>query len=110
MQPIVKELLEKLQPKAMAFNSCGGTGFFPGKGGGSHCVTPNAIRDTGTEAGAVGNPNWSTQNFSDGTQMFVPSESDTTLQLTDSWCGNAETPFVARRFLVKQRENLPGQT
>jgi len=59
MQPIVKALLEKLQPKAMAFNSCGGTGFFPGKAGGSHCVTPNAIRDTGTEAGAVGNPNWS---------------------------------------------------
>ena len=41
----------------------------------------------------------STQNFSDGTQMFVPSESDTTLQLTDSWCGNAETPFVARCVL-----------
>ena len=85
-RPLIKALLQKFQPNAMAFNSCGGTGFFPGKGGGStNCVTPNAIRDTGTEAGAVGNPNWSTQNFSDGREMFVPSESDTTLQLTDSW-------------------------
>ena len=27
----------------------------------------------------------STQTFPDGEEMFVPSESDTTLQLTDSW-------------------------
>eukprot|EP01043_Picozoa_sp_COSAG02_P023761 COSAG02_NODE_1277_length_13502_cov_14.551593_14_plen_554_part_00 len=86
IRPTIRSMLKKFQPSAMAFNSCGGTGFFPGKGGGSsNCVTPNAIRDTGTEAGAVGNPNWSTQNFSDGREIFVPSESDTTLQLTDSW-------------------------
>eukprot|EP01052_Picozoa_sp_SAG31_P022992 SAG31_NODE_1861_length_7044_cov_169.866379_1_plen_569_part_00 len=84
-RPMIKVLLQKFQPNAMAFNSCGGTGFFPGSGGASNCVTANAIRDTGTEAGAVANPNWSTQTFNDGRELFVPSESDTTLQLTDSW-------------------------
>ena len=86
VRPLIKSLLQRLQPNAMAFNSCGGTGFFPGGGNSSaSCVTRNAIRDTGTEAGAVGNPNWSTQTFPDGEEMFVPSESDTTLQLADSW-------------------------
>ena len=56
----------------------GGTGFYPGQGNGtSSCVTLNAIRDTGTEAGAVGNPNWSTQTFPNGDQLFAPTESVT---------------------------------
>ena len=85
MRPIVKFMIQKLQPKSMVFNSCGGTGFFPGGGDDTTSyVTPNAIRDTGTEAGAMGDPNWSTQNFSDG-EKFVSSESDTTLELTDAW-------------------------
>ena len=59
MRPAIRSLLQKLQPHAMVFNSCGGTGFFPGNDSGpAGCVTPNAIRDTRTEAGAVGNPNW----------------------------------------------------
>jgi len=70
MIPIVKSLLAAHQPNAMAFNGAG--------------VTPNTIRYPGTEAGAVGNPNWSTDTFN-GTTIFNPSESDTTLQLTDSW-------------------------
>ena len=49
----------------------------------SSCVTPNSIRGTGTEAGAVGNPNWSTFTWPDGSVQFLPSEADTTLQLTE---------------------------
>ena len=78
--PFIGKLLAAHQPQAMGFGACGGSIA-------RHtdtCVTRNAIRGTGTEAGAVGNPNWSFANAS-GALKFLPSESDTTLQLTDAW-------------------------
>ena len=83
MWPIVQSLLEKHQPRAMAFGGCGE--LMTHNMQRTSCVTENAIRGTGTEAGAVGDPNWSTFSWPDGTKQFIPSEADTTLQLTDSW-------------------------
>ena len=73
------------------------------------CVTPNAIRGSGTEAGAVSNPNWSSINWTNwtngpggdiGTQDFMPSEADTTLQLTDSWFYDPEVRIHARLVIT----------
>ena len=49
------------------------------------CITPNALRWIGTESGVAPDPTWST-GFTKGgdptSDMWCPSESDTTLQLS----------------------------
>ena len=51
-----------LQPHAMAFNSC---------------MQPTAHCPHTGSAHASANPNWSTQNFSNGDELFAPTESVT---------------------------------
>jgi hypothetical protein len=50
-------MLAKLQPTAMAFNGCVVKGGPQNK---STCITPNALRWIGTEAGVAPDPTWST--------------------------------------------------
>jgi alpha-L-fucosidase len=57
-RPKITAMLKKMQPHAVAFNGC------VVKGGAaqnkSTCITPNALRWIGTEAGVAPDPNWST--------------------------------------------------
>eukprot|EP01052_Picozoa_sp_SAG31_P002940 SAG31_NODE_107_length_24865_cov_17.973593_9_plen_344_part_00 len=79
-----------MQPNAMAFNGCVVKGGPQNK---STCITPNALRWIGTEAGVAPDPTWST-GFNKGgdpnSDMFCPGESDTTLQNGDQWFYNAK--------------------
>ena len=89
-RPGITALLKKLQPHAMAFNGCVVQGG--GKQSRSTCITPNALRWIGTEAGVAPDPNWSS-GFNKGgdpaSDMFCPGESDTTLQNGDQWFHDA---------------------
>jgi hypothetical protein len=79
-------MLKTLQPSSVAFNGC------VVQGGGAQsknsCISPNAVRWVGTEAGAAPTPNWGS-GFTGGgnpaSDTFCPSESDTTLQNGDQW-------------------------
>jgi alpha-L-fucosidase len=57
IQPFVKEQLATLQPSAAVFNGCVQQGAGNNK---SLCVSPNAVRWVGTEAGGAPDPDWST--------------------------------------------------
>lgn len=90
-RPTIAAMLKKMQPRAVAFNGC------VVKGGGaqnkSTCITPNALRWIGTEAGVAPDPNWSTGYNKGGdpnSDMFAPGESDTTLQNGDQWFYDAK--------------------
>ena len=85
-RPAITAMLKQLQPRSVAFNGCvvphGGV---QSKGS---CVTPNAVRWIGSEAGTAPTPNWGS-GFTNGgdpaSDTFCPSESDTTLQNGDQW-------------------------
>jgi alpha-L-fucosidase len=85
-RPAITAMLKQLQPGAVAFNGC----VVPHGGAQSKgsCVTPNAVRWIGSEAGTAPSPNWAS-GFTNGGDphagMFCPSESDTTLQNGDQW-------------------------
>ena len=90
-RPKITAMLKKMQPNAVAFNGC------VVKGGAaqnkSTCITPNALRWIGTEAGVAPDPNWSTGYNKGGdpnSDMFNPGESDTTLQNGDQWFYDAK--------------------
>ena len=90
-RPKIIAMLKKMQPNAVAFNGC------VVKGGAaqnkSTCITPNALRWIGTEAGVAPDPNWSTGYQKGGdpnSDMFNPGESDTTLQNGDQWFYDAK--------------------
>ena len=85
-QQAVTGMVKALQPRAVAFNGC----VIKGDGAQSKdtCVTPNAVRWIGSEAGAAPSPNWSSGFLTGGdpaSDTFCPSESDTTLQNGDNW-------------------------
>ena len=57
-------------------------------GSATSCLSPNVLRWIGTESGAAPNPTWSTGLAKGGdpdSDTWCPSESDTTLQLSDQW-------------------------
>lgn len=90
-RPAITAMLKKMQPTAAAFNGCvvqGGAAQNK-----STCITPNALRWIGTEAGVAPDPNWSS-GFNKGgdpaSDMFCPGESDTTLQNGDQWFYDAK--------------------
>ena len=85
-QQAVTGMVKALQPRAVAFNGC----VIKGDGAQSKdtCVTPNAVRWIGSEAGAAPSPNWGSGFLTGGdpaSDTFCPSESDTTLQNGDNW-------------------------
>ena len=88
LEPKIKSMLAKMQPHAAAFNGCVVKGGDQSK---DTCITANSLRWIGTEAGVAPDPNWSS-GFNKGgdpaSDMFCPSESDTTLQNGDAWFYN----------------------
>ena len=91
MEGFVSSTLAKTQPNAMAFNACinqGSKNNTP-----ANCITKNAIRWIGTEAGTAPDPNWSTGYSKGGdpdANIYQPGECDTTLQNGDQWFYNAK--------------------
>ena len=94
LRPKLRQMLADMQPNASVFNACVNHN---GPENGSTCVTPNALRWIGTEAGSAPVPTWSTglegggsiSNHNKG--VFCPGEADTTLQNADQWFYNNKT-------------------
>jgi alpha-L-fucosidase len=86
VRPELRKMLARLQPTATAFNGCVNKNGAESK---STCITPNALRWIGTEAGAAPDPTWSTGLKGGGSttnanaNVYCPGESDTTLQNSD---------------------------
>lgn len=103
IQPSIKKLLATLQPTACAFNGCVVQGGPQSK---ATCISPNSVRWVGTEAGVAPDPNWST-GFTNGgdptSDMFCPSECDTTLQNGDKWFYNKAVSVCVHLVFVYVR-------
>ena len=89
MARFVNESLAALQPNAVAFNAC--IRQDSRNVTKADCVTKNAVRWVGTEAGAAPDPTWSTGYSKGGdpdSDIYQPAEADTTLQNEDEWFYN----------------------
>ena len=94
------QLLTKYQPHAAIFNGC-----VDQNGPTEDCVRPTSVRWIGTEDGTAPDPNWSTGVSNDGGQptsdLFCPSECDTTLQENDRWFWGANQQLRPLAELVE---------
>ena len=90
MGSFVNRTLAALQPGAVAFNACVKQNSTNATR--ADCVSKNAVRWVGTEAGVAPDPTWSTGYSGGGdpdSDIFQPAEADTTLQEGDQWFYNA---------------------
>lgn len=109
IQPFVKENLASLQPSAAVFNGCAQQGA---GNNASLCVSPNAVRWIGTEAGTAPDPDWSTGYSGGGdpsADVFQPAECDTTLQNGDAWFYNPSIGIRSLATLIGIYHNTVGR-
>lgn len=98
MQPVIENMLYKLQPNAAAFQGYG--------------VSPNPIRWIGTESGITNEAIWSTGTAwgsgDPNSPLWCPATCDTTLQEGDHWFWEPNTPIRNLTELIEVYHDTVG--